>query len=125
LRFVVDTSVVLAIARAEAGAEDAQRLARGGVLGMANFVEAATRGEELGFATHTTLALISTLGLTLTPIDRATADQAAALWRQRRHSLSLGDRLCIGCARANGMPVLTGDRRWSALELGVEVVLFR
>lgn len=116
---------MLAIARGEDGAEEAEQRARGGLLGMANFVEAAARGEELGFETSTTLALISRLGLTLAPVDRATADQAAALWKARKQNLSLGDRLCIGLARASGLPVLTGDRRWTSLELGVSVVLFR
>jgi len=125
LKFVVDTSVVLAIARAEPGADDAQQLARGGVFGMANFVEAAARGEELGFPTSTTLALVSRLGLTLAPVDRATADQAASLWRWRKHGFSLGDRLCVGLALASGLPVLTGDRRWKEIDLGVDVVLFR
>ena len=125
MRHVVDTTAVLAIARGEDGAEEAEQRARGGLLGMATFVEAAARGEELGFETSTTLALISRLGLTLAPVDRATADQAAALWKARKQNLSLGDRLCIGLARASGLPVLTGDRRWTSLELGVSVVLFR
>lgn len=126
MKFVIDTSVVLAIALTERGAEEAQALARGGVFGMANFVEAVTRGEELGHAAATTLALISRLGFEVVPVDRAIADQAMPLWRWRkRNNLSLGDRLCIGLARTRGLPVLTGDRRWKDIDLGVEVVVFR
>jgi PIN domain nuclease of toxin-antitoxin system len=122
---VVDTSVVLAVARSEQSAAQAQSMARGGLLGMANFVEAVTRGEELGYARDNTLALISRLRLQLAPVDRATADQALPLWKLRKQNLSLGDRLCIGLARARGLPVLTGDRRWKDLDLGVSIALFR
>jgi PIN domain nuclease of toxin-antitoxin system len=125
LTFVVDTSVLLAIAFDELGAEEAQRLARGGMLGMANLVETVTRGQEKGYPPETTLAFVSTLALEIVAIDRATADQAMALWMHRKPHLSLGDRLCIGLARARAMPVLTGDRVWKDLPLGVDVRLFR
>lgn len=125
MRFVVDTSAILAIARTERGAEDAERLARGGLLGMANFVEAVARGAELGHETATTLRIVSTLSIELAPVDRETAEQANALWRHRKHGLSLGDRLCIGLARTRSLPALTGDRAWKDFELGIKVVLFR
>jgi ribonuclease VapC len=43
----------------------------------------------------------------------------------RGRGISLGDRACLMLARARGLPVLTGDRKWAELDLGVEVRLFR
>lgn len=125
MTLVVDTSAILAIAFAEHGAEEAQRLSRGGFMGMANFVEVVTRGQEKGHPPESALAILSMLQIDVVPVDRASADQALPLWKQRRRNLSLGDRLCIGLARARGLPVLTGERRWKDLDLGVNVVLFR
>ena len=125
MRLVIDTSAILAIAFAEQGADEAQRLARHGFMGMANFVEAVTRGQEKGHPPERVVAILSMLQIELVPIDRAAADQALPLWKWRRRSLALGDRLCIGLARARGLGVLTGERRWKELDLGVNVVLFR
>lgn len=125
MTLIVDTSAILAIAFAEPGGDEAQRLSRGGFIGMANFVEVVTRGQEKGYSRESALAILSVLRIEAVPVDRATADQALPLWRNRRRSLSLGDRLCIGLARTRGLAVLTGERRWKELDLGVDVVLFR
>jgi len=39
--------------------------------------------------------------------------------------LSLGDRACLALALREQAPVLTGDRAWSKVDVGVEVVLIR
>ncbi len=122
---VADASAVLAILKDEPGAVEAERLIRGGVIGAANLVEAVTRGEEYGVPAAVTLSALSIWRLEIAAVDRATADQAMALWVMRKQGLSLGDRLCIGLALARGLPVLTADRRWAQLGLSTRVVLFR
>lgn len=122
---VADTSVVLAILKGEEGAAEGERLIRNGVIGVANLIEAAARGEEFGIETALTLSSLTIWNVEVAAIDRGVADQALALWRFRKQGISLGDRLCIGLARARGLGVLTGDRRWAELPLGVPVVLFR
>jgi PIN domain nuclease of toxin-antitoxin system len=39
--------------------------------------------------------------------------------------LSLADRACLALAKQRGLPVLTADRIWQTLDLGVAVVLIR
>lgn len=39
--------------------------------------------------------------------------------------LSLGDRACLAEALVSGKPVLTADRAWAGLDLGVEIEVIR
>ena len=43
----------------------------------------------------------------------------------RTRGLSLGDRACLALARHLGLAVLTADRVWTELDLGVDVRLAR
>lgn len=43
----------------------------------------------------------------------------------RSHGLSLGDMACLGLAVQLVIPVITADRVWADLDLGVEVRLAR
>jgi len=59
-------------------------------------------------------------------IDGARASAAGLLAaKTKRRSISLGDRACLALAIELGMPVLTGDRAWRDLDIGVEIRLFR
>lgn len=51
----------------------------------------------------------------------------AAAMRQptRAAGLSLADRACLALGRRTGSAVLTADRAWSTVAVGVEVVLIR
>lgn len=43
----------------------------------------------------------------------------------KRHGLSLADRACLALARRLRVPVLTADRDWADLALGITVQLIR
>jgi len=64
--------------------------------------------------------------LLLWPLDEAMAVEVAKLGEKTRWSgLSLGGRACIALGRHLRLPVLTGDRVWKTLRLGVQVQLIR
>jgi PIN domain nuclease of toxin-antitoxin system len=58
--------------------------------------------------------------------DADLAHRTGRLWPVTAHlGLSLADRACLALAMREGLPVLTGDRAWATLDLGVDVVLIR
>jgi PIN domain nuclease of toxin-antitoxin system len=58
--------------------------------------------------------------------DEDAAIDAGLLRPHTRHAgLSLGDRACLALARRLGASVLTADRAWRDLDVGVPIVLIR
>ena len=53
------------------------------------------------------------------PVLRPIRDKAKAL------GLSLGDRACLALAQREALPVLTADRNWLKLIIGVEIKVIR
>lgn len=62
----------------------------------------------------------------LVALERDVAELAAGLRPTTRHlGLSVADRSCLAVAIHRTVPVLTADRAWAGLTLGVEVRLIR
>jgi ribonuclease VapC len=64
------------------------------------------------------------LGISVVPFDASDAQLAAELWPRAR-SLSLADRACLALGMRLNAPVLTADRAWADLDIGVNVRLIR
>ena len=63
---------------------------------------------------------------TVATFDQDMAEKAGALRdRTRDGNVSFADRACLALALENGLPVLTGDREWAKLDLGIEIRLIR
>jgi PIN domain nuclease of toxin-antitoxin system len=66
------------------------------------------------------------LGSRIVPFDVDLADRAGRLWPVTAAlGLSLGDRACLALAQREQLPVLTADRAWAELSLGVDVIVVR
>ena len=71
-------------------------------------------------------ARLGHLGLRVEPFTTDDALLATAIYaRDRRHLLSLADRCCLATAIRLRLPAVAGDRAWSTLDLGVEVLACR
>ena len=71
-------------------------------------------------------ALLSNLGLAVRPFDERLACMAGALRGATRPcGLSFGDRACLALGLAEGVPLVTVDRKWADISatVGAEVVL--
>jgi ribonuclease VapC len=129
---VLDASALLAYLRGEAGGQMVKAvLAAGAVINAVNYAEVLTRlsdaGEEPAII-HRRLrdqGLIGAL-LAVTPLDEADGVTIARLRTSTRAlGLSLGDRACLATALRVGRPVITADRAWATVDVGVTVHLIR
>ena len=123
---VLDASAVLALLWGEPGAEAVEAVAGEAVIGAANLAEVAAKLVDRGFDGDTVNDVIGQLNAGILSVG---ADEAldSGLLRDatRAAGLSLGDRLCLAGARARQARVLTADRAWAGLEVGVEIEVIR
>jgi PIN domain nuclease of toxin-antitoxin system len=66
------------------------------------------------------------IGVTFEPFTPNQAELTALLWdKTRKFGLSLADRSCLALAIEKDAVVLTADRAWAKLDLGIEIQLVR
>jgi len=126
MSFVLDASVVLAVLFEEPiGSLEFGDLLDG-QLSSVNYCEILARCMDRGMDTDLAERQIARLNMAIVPFDANHAREAASLRTATRHrGLSLGDRACLALARREGLPVLTADRQWEGLDVGVDIRLIR
>jgi ribonuclease VapC len=123
---VLDTSAVLAFVFDEQGARMVQ-----GHLGAANVcsvnvTEIIAKMIDRKWAVERAIATFEALGVEVTPYDRALSLRAGVMRKATKNQgLSLGDRACLSLAERERLPVLTADRAWADLGIGVDVRVIR
>lgn len=123
---VFDSSALLAIAFRERGAAAAGRALSGALLSAVNAAEVVSRLVDTGASAADARAVLLAFGLTIHPFDAALAIDAGLLRTATRDlGLSLGDRACMALARRERARVITADRSWATLDVGVEIELIR
>lgn len=126
-RWVLDTSAALALLLGEPGRDVVRAAVADGVLISAvNVGEIATKVADSGGTRDDIDEALAILSAEMVPFDSQLAIEAGMLRPLTRSAgLSLGDHACIALGRQTGLPVLTGDRIWARLPLGVTVHLIR
>lgn len=131
-RPVLDASALLAYLRDEPGADIvAEAVAGGARLSMVNLAEVLTIAADRGADPRELMTRLTRQGLLggAVAIEDLTVDDAVEIARlrplTRETGLSLGDRACLALARRLRAPVLTADRAWLDLELGVTLESIR
>lgn len=83
-----------------------------------------TRGVGIGIGPIR--SRVRNLPIAWEPLSTEQAEIAADLLPEtKRLGLSLGDRCCLALAMLRQLPVLTADRAWAALDLGLAIQLIR
>ena len=123
---VADASAILAALKNEHFHNiDPRRLVRA-TISAVNLCEVRTKLHDDGLNEAQANAAVSVMKLRVVPFDEPQARIAAGLrLLTRRAGLSLGDRACLALGDTVGCPVVTADRIWGNLDLGVAVVVIR
>jgi PIN domain nuclease of toxin-antitoxin system len=123
---IVDASAILALLKQEPFDKlDPKRLFRA-TISAVNLSEVLERLCSGGLSESGAEGAVAELSLRVADFDEPQARLAAYLRpRTRRAGLSLGDRACLALGLHLHRPVITADRAWASLDLGVEVVLIR
>lgn len=128
--FVFDTSALLAPLLREPGGDAVLEAVASGaplLLSAVNLAEAiGILHRRRGLPPSEAHADILSLGLEVVAFEAEQAQEVGSLEPMLRNSgIAFGDRACLMLGRMRSLPVLTADRPWAALNLGVEVRLIR
>lgn len=124
--FVLDASALLALVNQERGADRVASALQTAVISAVNYSESVTKLCERGIPKDDVLAQLGDLKLKIIPFDASQAEVAGALRLETRHlGLSFGDRACLALANVREAIVLTGERAWSNLDIGLRIELIR
>ena len=121
----MDASAVLAILFGERGADVAAASARGAQLSTVNLTEIL---EKIARRTGTCDAVLPTLAelkIDIVPFDQHQARLAADLKPRVGKNDSFADRACLSLALASALPVVSADRAWADLDIGVDIRMIR
>jgi ribonuclease VapC len=123
---VLDSSAVLAVIRIERGYEAIARMLARSLISVVNEAEVISVLIQKGDSVAKALDAVRALPYKLADLDQQLARRAGSLWREfKPRGLSLGDRCCLALAEREGLPVITSDRRWADISIGVDIRLFR
>ena len=125
-RAVLDASAILALFHGERGADVVAGYRGDAVASSVNVAEVVSRLSDEGLRSTEWHYALSMLELEVVAFDESQAIQSGQLRESTRHrGLSLGDRACLQLAAGRGLPVVTADRAWAGLDVGVEVRVIR
>lgn len=123
---VLDSSAVLAGLQGEPGGDHVLQHSLGASVSAVNVCEVITSLVDRGGSPEAARRSVTRLKMNIVPFDEPQAQRAGELRPLTRHlGLSLGDRACLALAEQLGAKVLTADRPWDQLKLGIDIELIR
>lgn len=123
---VLDASAILCVLFDEPGMERVLGAGQGAFVSAVNLSEALTRALDKGVPAEVRDIGIAALALHVISFDAEAAAEAAELRPATKAlGLSLGDRACLALARRLRATVLTTDRIWSKLDIGIAIEQLR
>jgi ribonuclease VapC len=119
---ILDASAMLALIFGENGAENVIPFVQGSQILAINFSEVVARVIGIDGNPERAEVAANKLEIDIVPFDRKHAMLTAQIMsRTSAIGASLADRACLAFAEATGFPVLTADKDWSKLNLGVDI----
>jgi len=123
---VWDASALLLLLQQEPGWQKLGPRLQDSVMSSVNLSEVAAKLIESGGAPGMTREVLDGLSIEIHDFTAGLAFRAAELRAPTRNlGLSLGDRACLALGLSLGSPILTCDRAWLKLDLGVAIEFVR
>lgn len=125
-KYVLDASALLALINTESGNETVAQYLPEACMSTVNLAEVAAILNQINMPPHEILLLLNGLIANVVPFDATQAYQTAQLRAlTKQQGLSLGDRACLALGKLYHIPVITADKVWEKLDLGVPVIVIR
>ncbi|MDD1625912.1 MAG: type II toxin-antitoxin system VapC family toxin [Methylococcaceae bacterium] len=127
MNMVLDASALLALLHNEKGADKVEEaMLNKAVISTVNWTEVIQKAIAKNISVDDLDNELAVVGLSFFSFDKQQARIAGSLWQQTKElGLSLGDRACLALAIHLDLPVLTADKIWQQLGIGVSVQLIR
>lgn len=127
---ILDSSAVIAFLNQEKGCEIVEKEIDKSAISSVNFVEILTIANRSVFTDKKSREeALRLLKHSLPNIIDFNYEQACIAGSidevTKEHGLSLGDRACLALAKYKNCPVLTADKAWKKLDLGIKIKLIR
>jgi PIN domain nuclease of toxin-antitoxin system len=119
---VLDGSAILVLLNREPGSSKVETLLPGAFASSVNLAEVAGKLSESGMPALEIRSAIGALGLTIVDFDASMAYETGGLRSLTQNAgLSLGDRACLATGKVLGKPVVTANRAWRNLDVGIRI----
>jgi len=123
---VLDASAILALLNKEPGSEEVLKFIGKAAMSTVNLSEVIAKLADAGIPEEDIRQIISHLNLEVIDFNQEQALKSGILRPITKSiGLSFGDRACLALGIILNQPVLTTDRLWVSINVGVEVRLLR
>ena len=124
--YVLDASALLTILNQEPGKERVEAILGQATVSTVNVAETIGKLLDAGMTGADARASVELLHLEVIDFDLEMAQVAGSLKQStKKLGLSLGDRCCLALGIVRGSIVVTADRLWSRLRLGIQIEVLR
>jgi PIN domain nuclease of toxin-antitoxin system len=131
-KYVLYAAAFLAYLRDELGAEIVENaLINGCYISIINWVEVLSKIVDLGESPEEIIKRLRDEGLLQNSLEIIACNEEDAITiakfrvLTKSAGLSLGDRACLALGKRLNLPVLTADKVWTSLSLGITITLIR
>jgi PIN domain nuclease of toxin-antitoxin system len=123
---VLDSSALLAVIYEERGFEIVRDKLAQSIMSAVNMAEVISKLNDDGFDEAQTNLVLADFKFEINPFDERQARIAGNLRPLTKHKgLSLGDRACLALAIQQRATVLTVDKAWAEIDVGVKIEVVR
>lgn len=123
---ILDASALLAVLFDEPGRERVEAVGAHAIISAINMAEAYAKLSDRGTDDEEIRTTLESISVKIIDFDDRQAMMTGGLRKMtRKFGLSLGDRACLALAIQKNAVVLTADRAWIELDIGVKIELIR